>query len=189
MRKGWLGNELPHPSKDRRIPPVHLEPFLSTSHRKIKFINVNVLFAKVRSVFAVTWVGGKQIHLSTRSLWDSSDIKEDLNASPSGFFCWDKVWAPSLLLWALGGGSKVTESLEKINFLVQLWCSFVPKWSEKRGAKKARWKWDEISGIYPQWAVAVKEGIPIKSDLEVIMGGGSWWFSWFWQQVHLFKGK
>lgn len=149
MRKGWLGNELPHPSKDRRIPPVHLEPFLSTSHRKIKFINVNVLFAKVRSVFAMTWVWGKQIHLSTRSLWDSSDIKEDLNASPSGFFCWDKVWAPSLLLWALGGGSKVTESLEKNKFfgtLVMLVCTkMVRKEGGKKGKMKVGWNFWDLS--------------------------------------------
>lgn len=43
--------------------PFHLEPFLSTSHRKIRFINVNVWFVKVRSAFAVPRVGGKQIHL------------------------------------------------------------------------------------------------------------------------------
>lgn len=58
--------------KDPSRPPGTI----STRHRKIKFINVNVLFLKVGSVFAVTWVEGMQIHFSIRSPWDSSDIKE-----------------------------------------------------------------------------------------------------------------
>lgn len=34
-------------------------------------------------------------------------------------------------------------------------------------------KWGEISTIYPGWAVAVEEGVLIKTGLEVIRGGGS----------------
>lgn len=54
MRKGWIGNELPHPRAKQGQKDPSYPPGATSLHRKIKFINVNMLFAKVRSVFAVT---------------------------------------------------------------------------------------------------------------------------------------
>lgn len=113
--------------KDPSCPPGTISPH--KPQEKIKFINVNVVFVKARSVFAVTRVGGKQIHLSIRSLWDSSDIKERRipTLSPSEFVAGIRFDPLSLLLWSLGGGSKVTESLEKLIFstIVMLICTKV----------------------------------------------------------------
>lgn len=161
-------------------------------HRKIKFINVNVWFVKVRSAFAVPRVGGKQIHLRSGHGGTAVTLKRGAAEPLPRWICgWDQVWSPSLLLWALGGGSKVTGGLEKWIF----WCNgdaglYQNGQKKEESLKKTRQ--DEISRIYPQWAVAVKEEIPVKAGLRVIRGRGTWCchLSWVWQQLlHLFQGN
>lgn len=65
-------------------------------------------------MFSVICVGGNQIHLGTRSLWDSTDIKERRirNSSRSELVTAIRFAAPSLSLRSLWCRSKVTEFRE-----------------------------------------------------------------------------